>query len=120
MRPMSSLALLAGFALVGQGSPEKPEPARPAVPVVKDATVLFHAGHQKSPLNVVGEAPAPVTSLERGLPYVQKASRQPILGMSESKEWFFYATFVGRDKRIFISGYAIKRGGRQIIPWNGW
>jgi hypothetical protein len=66
-----------------------------------------------------------VSSLEGGLPYVQKASKQPIVAMSESKGWFFYATSVARDEKtgepvFFISGYAIKRDGRQVIEWSVW
>jgi hypothetical protein len=90
---------------------------------VKDAIALFYFGPRPK---VVAEAPAPVTSLEGGLPYAQKASRLPILAMSESEGWFYYATDVGRDgygrpRGVFTSGYAIKRGGRQVIfAWSGW
>jgi hypothetical protein len=120
---MGSLVLLTGLAVVGQGSSQQPKPARPAVPVVKDAIVLFNFGPRPK---VVYEAPAPVTSLEGGLPYVQKASKLPILAMSESAERFFYATSVGQDgygrpRGVFNGGYAIKRGSRQVIfAWGGW
>jgi hypothetical protein len=124
MRFMVSLVLLMGTAVVSQGSPTKPPPAKPAVPVVKDAILLlvFESGTSGRP-KVLYETPAPVTSLEEGLPYAQKASKLPVLAMSESesKEWFFYATSVGPDGHgrpagVFTSGYAIKRGGCQVIP----
>jgi hypothetical protein len=123
MRFTGSLVLLTGLAVVSQGSPQQPQPAKPAVPVVKDAIVLFNFGPRPK---VVYEAPAPVTSLEEGLPYAQKASKLPILAMSESAERFFYATSVGRDgygrpRGVLISGYAIKRGARQVVfAWSGW
>jgi hypothetical protein len=123
MRFTGSLVLLTGLVVVGQGGPGKPRPARPAVPVVKDAIVLFNFGPRPQ---VVAEAPAPVTSLEGGLSLAQKASKLPILAMSESETWFYYATYVGRDgygrpRGVFNSGYAIRRGGRQVIfAWSGW
>jgi hypothetical protein len=127
MRFTCSLVLLAGFAAVSPGSAEKPQPARPAVPVVKDAILLlvFESGTSARSKGIY-ETPAPVTSLAEGFPYAQKASRRPILAMSESEEWFFYATSVGRDgygrpQGVFTSGYAIKRGGCQVIRcWPGW
>jgi hypothetical protein len=90
---------------------------------VKDAIVLFYFGPRPK---VVSESPAPVTSLEGGLPHAQKASKLPILAMAESEGWFYYATSVGRDGYgrpggVFNSGYAIRRGGRQVIfAWSGW
>src|SRR5262245_26241117 len=127
MRFTYSLVLLAGLTAISLGNPAKPQPARPAVPVVKDAILLlsFESGPSTHPKGI-SETPAPVTSLADGLPYVQKASRLPILAMSESEEWFFYATSVGRDlygrpQGVFTSGYAIKRGGCQVIPcWPRW
>jgi hypothetical protein len=120
---MSVLVLVTGLAVVSRGSPQQPQPAKPAVLVVKDAIVLFNFGPRPE---VVSVAPAPVTSLEGGLPRAQKASKLPILAMSESEEWFYYATSVGRDGNgrpsgVLIEGYAIKRGGRQVIlAWGGW
>jgi hypothetical protein len=45
--------------------------------------------------------------------------------MAESKGWFFYATTAVRDEKTaapvyFISGYAIKRGGRRVVGWSVW
>ena len=123
MRFTGSLVLVIGLTVAGRGSPGEPQPARPAVPVVKDAIVLFNFGPRPK---VVAEAPAPVTSLEGGLPHAQRASELPILAMSASEKWFYYATAVGRDgygrpRGVFNSGYAIKRGGRQVIlAWSGW
>jgi len=127
MRFTYSLGLLAGLVAVSLGNPAKPQPTRPAVPVVKDAILLlsFESGTSARSKGVP-ETPAPVTSLAEGLPYAQKASRRPILAMSETEEWFFYATSVGRDgygrpQGVFTSGYAIKRGGCQVIPCRpGW
>ena len=127
MRFTYSLGLLAGLAAVSPGNPTKPQPARPPVPVVKDAILLlrFESGSSARSKGV-HETPTPVTSLAEGLSYAQKASRLPILAMSESEEWFFYATSVGRDgygrpQGVFTSGYAIKRGSCKVIPCRpGW
>jgi hypothetical protein len=125
MRPLFSLVLLTGLAVVSQGSPEKPKPAKPAVPVLKADAVYSRAVEQ-----VTSAAPelgyrvaCPVSCLEAGLHYLP--SERPILAMAESKGWFFYATSVVRDGKTgepvsFISGYAIKRGGRQVIGWSVW
>src|SRR5262249_56680137 len=99
-----ALVLLTAFAVVSQGSSER------AVPIVKNAVDPL-AFRQLTPTTpgVVAETPVPVRSLERGLPYVRKASKEPILAMSESRGWFFYATAVARDGRgrpeFFISCY---------------
>src|SRR5215470_419265 len=86
MRFTYSLVLLAGLAAVSQGNPAKSQPARPPVPVVKDAILLlrFESGSSARSKGV-HETPTPVTSLAEGLSYAQKASRLPILAMSESE-----------------------------------
>jgi hypothetical protein len=125
MRFMSVLVLLTGLAIVSRGGPTKPEPAEPAVPVVKDAVEGFAFKQVTSATpHVVSETPAPVSILESGLPHVRKFSKRPVIAMSESKDWFFYATSVARDKngrpKLFLSGYAIQRDGRQVIGWSVW
>ena len=132
MRFTFSLILLTGLAVVSQGSPETSQPGKPAVPVVKaDAVSSFAANRLvnvvQSTTPMAGyEAPTPVSSLQEGLPYVQKTFKRPIVAMAESEGWFFYATsaFLGDEKageeHFFISGYAIKRGGRQVVEWSVW
>jgi len=125
MRFMSVLVPLTGLAVVSQGSPTKPQPVEPAVPVVKDAVEGFAFKQVTSATpHVVSKASAPVSTLESGLPHVRKFSKRPIVAMSESKDWFFYATTVARDKNgrpvLFLSGYAIQRDGRQVIGWSVW
>jgi hypothetical protein len=127
MRFLFSFVLLAALAVVSQGGPEQPQSTKHAVPVVQADAIDPLALRQLTSASpkagsVVG---AHVTSLERGLPHVQKVSKRPILAMSESKGWFFYATSVVRDGKtgepeFFISGYAIKKDGRQIIGWSVW
>jgi hypothetical protein len=124
MRVMLSLALLTGFAVMSGGSPEKPPPA---VPVLKAGAVDSNAIKQVTSASPKhgSEVPAPVASLEAGLPHVQKISARPILAMAESKGWFFYATSVARDGKtgepvFMISGYAIQRDGRRVIRWSVW
>jgi hypothetical protein len=125
MRFLFALVLLTVVAVVSQGSSENAQPAERAVPVVKDAVdpLAFRQLTSATP-SVVGATPAPVPSLERGLRFVRKVSKEPILAMAESRGWFFYATAVARDGRgrpeFFVSGYAIPRGGRQVIAWSVW
>jgi len=124
MRLTLPLVLLTGLAVVSQGAPEKP---RPAVPVLKADAVYSSAVEQvtSAPPDLGHELPTPVSSLEGGLRSVQKVSTRPILAMSESKGWFFYATSVATDAKTgkptsFISGYAVKRDGRRVIRWSVW
>jgi hypothetical protein len=121
---MFSLVLLTGLAVVSQGSPEKPQPAVPVVKVDFVYPSIFEQVTSASP-EVGYKIPTPVSSLEGGLPHVQKASKRPITAMFESKGWFFYATSIAWDEktgepRLLISGYAIKRDGRQVIGWSVW
>ena len=130
MRFMFSLVLLTGLAVVSQGSPQKPQPGKPAVPVVKaDLVTTFATNQLLSAVQSVTpkagyDLPTPVSSLQEGLPYVQKAFKRPILAMAESEGWFFYATVGGDvitgEPVYFHSGYAIKRDGRQVIEWSFW
>lgn len=132
MRFTFSLVLLTGFAVVSQGSPCKPQPSKPVVPVVKPDAIISFSTNQlvkvvQNATPIAGHAvPTPVSSLQDGLAYVQKAFKRPIVAMAESEGWFFYATtgFVGDEKAgergIFISGYAIKRGSRQVVEWSVW
>jgi hypothetical protein len=124
MRFMLALVLLTGLAAVSRGFPEKIEPA---VPVLKaDAADPLAFKQLISASQKLGSrAPAPVNSLKGGLPYVRKVSKHPILAMAESRGWFFYATSVARDQTTgkpvyMISGFAVKRGGRQVISWSVW
>lgn len=122
MQPILSAITLTVIALASSGSSEK---APPAVPVVKVAIGDFALRQLTSARPLVGcEAPAPVTSLEKGLPYARKALMRPILAMSESKGWFIYATSAARKENgqpvFFLSGCAIKRGGRQVIHFSVW
>jgi hypothetical protein len=120
---LCSLVLLTGLTVVSRVGPEKTQPAMPAV--VKGPIVLFMVIPNNSGTRIY-EAPATVTTLAEGLPYARKASRDPILAMSESANWFYYATFVGRDgydrpQGVFVEGFKIRRGGRQVIPCqSGW
>lgn len=132
MRFMLSLVLLTGLSVVSQGRAEKPQPSKAAVPVVKADAVISFASNQlvkvvQSETPMPGhEVPMPVSSLQEGLPYLQKTFKRPIVAMAESEGWFFYATIaslgdeITGDAAVFISGYAIKRGSRQVIEWSVW
>jgi hypothetical protein len=122
---ISILVLLTGLATLSRGESTEPQPAEPAVPIVKDAGEGFAFKQVTSarPL-VVSRAPLAVSTLKGGLPHVRKLSDRPILALSESKGWFFYATSVARDENgrpwWFLSGYAIKRGSRHVVGFSVW
>jgi hypothetical protein len=127
MRIVLSLVLLTGLALVSQGGPQKPQPAKPAVPVLKAEAVSRNALEQVTSASpeLGSDVPTPVTSLEAGLPLVKKTSGRPIFAMAERGGWFFYATSVAREVTTdepvsMISGYAVKRDGRRVIRWSVW
>jgi hypothetical protein len=127
MRIVLSLVLLTGLALISRGAPEKPRPAKPAVPVLRANAVMTMALKQVTSASpdLGCDVARPVTSLEAGLLQVKKTSGRPILAMAERRGWFFYATSVVRDGKTdapvsMISGYAIKRGGRRVIGWGVW
>ena len=74
---------------------------------------------------IAGKVATPVSTLREGLADVQRVSRRPILAVVEQGDWFFYATSAATDQEThqplsFIAGYAIKKGGRQIIEWSVW
>jgi len=74
---------------------------------------------------IAGKVAKPVSAIRDGLPDVQRVSKQPILAVVEQGDWFFYATSIATDQethqpRIFIAGYAIQKGGREIIEWSVW
>jgi hypothetical protein len=122
---MSPLVLLVGIAVVSQGSPEKPRPAKPAVPVLRAGAVDARAIKQVTSASAeLGYRIAtPVSCLEGGLPYLPSEER--ILAMAEVEGWFFYATSAVRDAKTkepvhFLSGYAIKRDGCHVMGFGVW
>ena len=127
MRIVLSLVLLTGLALASQGAPEKPQPAKPAVPVLKAGAVSRNALEQVASASpeLGYDVPTPVTSLKAGLLHVKKTSARPIHAMAERGGWYFYATSVARDGKTgepvyMISGYAIRRDSRRVIRWSVW
>jgi hypothetical protein len=130
MRFLLPLALFFGATVLSQGSPETAQPGRPAIPILKAEAVSSFDFNQL--VNVVknsrpmagNEAPKPVTSLQDGLRHVQKAFNRPVVAMSESEGWYFYATkAMFNDQKnptsaFFVSGYVIKRDSRQVVEWN--
>lgn len=69
-----------------------------------------------------------VFSLGDGLPDVRAVSsfpNSPVVAITEQNGWFFYATSMATSSEVdkppqFISGYAIKRGTREIFYWSVW
>jgi hypothetical protein len=127
MRIVLSLVLLTGLALVSQGAPKRPQPAKPFVPVLKAGAVSRNALEQVTSASpeLGYDVPTPVTSLKAGLLYVKKTSDRRIHAIAERGGWFFYATSVARDGKTgepvyMISGYAIKRDGWRVIRWSVW
>jgi hypothetical protein len=74
---------------------------------------------------IAGEVAKPVATVREGLPHVQRVSQRPILAIGEQGHWFFYGTSTATDQTThqpvrFIAGYAIEKGGREIIEWSVW
>jgi hypothetical protein len=126
MRIVLALVLLTGLAVVRDGAQEK-LPAKPTVVVLKADAVIGNAIKQVTSASPeLGEdVSTAVSSLEAGLPHVQKMSDLPILAMAEREGWFVYATSLVRDSKTgapltMLAGYAIKRDGRRVIGWGAW
>jgi hypothetical protein len=76
-------------------------------------------------LSVVGQTRHRVFSITDGLADVRTASQHPIVAAADQDGWFFFATSVVTDTTThqpsqFISGYAIRHDGRQIVYWSTW
>jgi hypothetical protein len=74
---------------------------------------------------IAGETATSLSALMQGLPAVQRVSSRPVLAVAEQENWFFYATSIATGQTThqpvsFLGGYAIKRGGREIIEWSVW
>lgn len=74
---------------------------------------------------IAAELARPVSALREGLPHVQRVAEHPIQAAVEQGDWFFYATSTVNDQEThrpvtFIAGYAIKKGGREIVGWSVW
>jgi hypothetical protein len=101
--------------------------ANPAV-VVSGTPVVYEtilAQLTSRTRKIAGEVAAPLSAAMQGLPAVQGVSSRPIIAVVEQGNWFFYATSTATDQTTdqpvsFIGGYAIKRGGREIIEWSVW
>jgi hypothetical protein len=127
MQFMLSFVLLTGLAQISQGTLDKQQPPKAAVPVLQAQAVGSSAVKQvkNAPPKLGDEVPAPATSLNVGLRYAQKVANRPILAMAERDGWFFYATSVAQDEKtgapmFMISGYAIQRDGGRVIRWSIW
>jgi hypothetical protein len=75
--------------------------------------------------SVMGKTKHRVYSISDGLPDVRMTSNNPIVAVTDQDGWFFFATSVATDAAThqpvqFISGYAIRHGGRQIVYWSTW
>jgi hypothetical protein len=135
------LALVLGACGVGCSSVERPRAkTSPGATVPADSTnlpviIIDPEGRmvqklaleqlQPSRARLMVEIPDGVSSLEQGLPFARKASGFPIVAATAYQGWFFYAYSVVKDGETFqpvqfLAGYAIKRGGRQILHWSVW
>lgn len=126
------MATTLGLILVTAGcrSPQKPAISEAAPPVVVSGRtpVAFYSALTQltsESRKVASTVAKPVSTIGEGLPQVQKVSPRPILALAEQEDWFFYATATATDQTThqpvsFIAGYAIKKGGREIIQWSVW
>lgn len=84
---------------------------------------LAHLSHGNAP--VVLKMPSPVQSSAQVLPELQRIGERPIVAMTEYKNWLWFATDVARDAqtgavRVFIGGYAVHKGSRDVLKWGVW
>jgi hypothetical protein len=125
MHFISVLVLFAGLDDVSRHDPTKAAPVETPVVIVNNAVegFAFKQITSVTPL-VVSEVRTPVATLEKGLSQIRKLVNRPILAMCESKGWFIYATSVVKEESgrptMFLSGYAIKRDGRQFVAFSVW
>jgi hypothetical protein len=54
-----------------------------------------------------------VATLEAGLSVVRPVADAPLLWATEYEGWFFYGATP-------VSGFAIKKGGRDVVSWSVW
>src|SRR4051794_2183052 len=104
-------------------SDAKPPDAVSGRPLVVYETILPQLTSKTR--KITGEVAKPVATVKEGLPHVQRVSQRPILAVAEQGDWFFYATSTATDQTThqpmsFIAGYAIRKGGREIIEWSVW
>ena len=95
-----------------------------STPVAYDM-VLAQLTAKSKARKIAGLVTRPVSTVEKGLPDVQRVSPRPIVAIVEQGDWFFYATSAAIDRAthqsgVFVAGYAIKRGGQEIIEWSAW
>ena len=129
MRCLPCLLVLIGLASSTPDRPSAEQAPADKVPVVKndptDSVITDHIRKQLRRANVVGQAPGPVGNLRQGLAAVRQVVEEKVVAMAEADGWFYYATVLARDAqtgkpRLFVSGYAIRRDGRDVIRWDAW
>jgi hypothetical protein len=64
----------------------------------------------------------PAYSMQQALFNVQRLSQQPIVAMTQYRNWYFYATDVARDPNTqaiqdLRGGYAVQKGGYLAWKW---
>ena len=121
-----SLVLLIGTVVVND-LPRCNDPSFVIVPTIRGKTVMSRAMKQFTDkgTTAVATTPTAVTSIVAGLPYVRKIAMHPIVAATETEGWYVYATSVARNEttgrpEVFISGFAIKKGSREIKSWGVW
>ena len=63
-------------------------------------------------------------SMNAALTDVRRVSGKSIISMVEYEGWYWFASSVVRNERgwprVYIAGYAVEKGGRQVIEWSVW
>ena len=99
------------------------EGAKPTDSLVPYASILPQLTSNTRKILVMVEQS--VTSGDEGLGHVLRNCQRGILAVVEQGDWFFYPSSAVSDQTtlaptMFMDGYAIKRGGREIIQWSNW
>jgi hypothetical protein len=93
-----------------------------AHPVVPDRVLKQLTAKNRK---VMGTARDSVHSLGEGLAISKAASTLPITAAADTGGWYFYANATFTDASTgqpvgFISGVAIKHGGKEVVGWSIW
>ncbi len=97
--------------------------ADPSITANALAVALNQVRNPNAP--VAASLPKPATAPLQALPAVKKVAERPIIAITEYQDWLWFATDAVRDPRTqvigsFLAGYAVQKGGRDLIKWGVW
>jgi hypothetical protein len=81
---------------------------------------LDQVGNSKAA--AIGTLPKSATSALQALAGVRRLARRSVVAVTEYRNWLWFATDVTIDEQTkavtaFTGGYAVQKGGRQVMKW---